>query len=421
MAKNPGELAGIGWRRWNGTAGAIVGLAASLALLACAPKPADVRIATLDELLQGGREQGLALESPFAVDPAIAAEVEQAVGRAGTPTDRMRRLTRYINQRGFNYEANRSLTANEAFTARQGDCMAYTNLYLGLARVLKVPAFFVHIDEARNYYERDGLNFVSSHMAVGCALQQYTVIVDFTEQKSEYALALYDAVDDATAAGLYYNNVAVDALLAGDVTSAEKLLAYLLKVLPHLKESRNNLAVILMRQGRFPEALSVLQDALARHPEYQPLYTNAAQAARGSGRADLAKQIEAQGEHFLRQDPFFVFNQGVALYQKKDYAGALAEFHKILSRQPKSPMLYAWIAKVQLSAGNIPEGIQAFEHAQSLAPFLPMLRALRGEYPALQVVLAPPAADSNPAPQADPADQLADPWHVPYVNPFWNP
>ncbi len=97
--------------------------------------------------------------------------------------------------------------------------MAYTNLYLGLARVLKVPAFFVHINEARNYYERDGLYFVSSHMAVGCAIQQYTVIVDFTEQKSEYALALYDAVDDATAAGLFYNNVAVDHLLAGDVAT----------------------------------------------------------------------------------------------------------------------------------------------------------------------------------------------------------
>ena len=162
-----------------------------------------------------------------------------------------------------------------------------------------------------------------------------------------------------------------------------------------------------MREGRFPEALSVLQEALARHPEYQPLYTNAAQAARGSGRADLARQLEAQGEQFLRRDPFFIFNQGVALYQSKDYAGALAEFHKILSRQPNSPMLHAWISKVELSAGHIPEGIQAFERAQSLAPFLPMLKALREEFPALQAVLAPP--HSSPALLAAPADSPQDP------------
>lgn len=415
-----GDLNGNG-RFFKFAAGGSAALVLLLGALACVPKPAGAKIATLEEFLQGGREQGLELENPFAVDPAVAAEVEQAVGAGGTPTDRMRRLTRYINDRGFEYEANISLTANKAFGARRGDCMAYTNLYLGLARVLKVPAFFVHINEARNYYERDGLNFVSSHMAVGCALQQYTVIVDFTEQKSEYALALYDAVDDATAAGLYYNNVAVDHLLAGDLASAERYLTYLLRALPHLKEAQNNLAVILMRQGRNSEALDVLQDALTRYPEYQPLYTNAVQAARGAEQMKLAKQLEAQSERFLRQDPFFIFNQGVALYQKKDYAGALAEFHKILSRQPKSPMLYAWIAKVELSAGHIPEGIQAFEHAQSLAPFLPMLKAMRGEYPALQVVLAPPAADSNPAPQANPANQLADPWHLPSVNPFWNP
>jgi tetratricopeptide (TPR) repeat protein len=353
---------------------------------------------TLEEFLKGGREQGLTLENPFAVEPAITAEVAAVVGDGGTPTDRMRRLTGYLNDRGFEYQANRSLTASEAFAARQGDCMAYTNLYLGLARNLRVPAFFVHISEARNYYEKDGLYFVSSHMAVGCALQQYTVIVDFTEQKSEYALALYDAVDDATAAGLFYNNVAVDHLLAGDMAYSERLLTYLLHALPHLKEAQNNLAVILMRQGRFPEALVVLQEALARHPEYQPLYTNAVQAARGSGQRELAEQLEAQGERFLRRDPFFIFNQGIALYEKKDFDGALAEFHKVLSHQPKSPMLFAWIARVELSAGRVREGAKAFENAQGLAPFLPMLKTLRREFPQLEAVPMPPDPDIPPAP-----------------------
>jgi tetratricopeptide (TPR) repeat protein len=339
------------------------------------------------------------------VDPTIASEVEAAVGSAGTPTDRMRRLTRYLNDRGFDYQANRSLTANEAFGARQGDCMAYTNLYLGLARNLRVPAFFVHISEARNYYEKDGMYFVSSHMAVGCALQQYTVIVDFTEQKSEYALALYDAVDDATAAGLFYNNVAVDHLLAGDLVYSERLLAYLLQTLPHLKEAQNNLAVILMRQGRFPEALVVLQDAITRHPEYQPLYTNAVQAARGSGQRELAEQLEAQGERFLKRDPFFIFNQGIALYERKDFDGARAEFHKVLAHQPKSPMLFAWIARVELSAGRVPDGVRSFERAQALAPFLPMLKALRGEFVDLQKVPLPPDPDSPTAPPKKPTGQ----------------
>ncbi len=68
-----------------------------------------------------------------------------------------------------------------------------------------------------------------------------------------------------------------------------------------------------MREGRFPEALSVLQEALARLPRVPaPLHQRRRRRPRARGRADLARQLEAQGEQFLRRDPFFIFNQGVA-------------------------------------------------------------------------------------------------------------
>jgi tetratricopeptide (TPR) repeat protein len=382
---------------------AAVGLLAVLMSLACAPAMDGPRLVSLNQLLQGAREEGLQMENPFSIDPAIAAEVEAKVGSGGTPTDRMRRLTYYLNERKFDYVANRSLTATEAFNSRSGDCMAYTNLYMALARSLRIPTFFVHISEAQNYFEREGLYFVSSHMAVGCQIQYFTVIVDFTEQKSEYSLAIYDAVDDATAAALFYNNVAVDHLMAGDVDYAEKLLRYLLKTLPHLKEAQNNLGVVLMRQGKFLEALAVLQEGLQSFPEYQPLYTNAIQAAKGSGNPDLAKQFATQGQSISQRDPFFIFNKGLDRFEAKDYAGALVEFQRVLSRQSTSPMLYAWIARARLSMGQNAEGIKAFEEAQRLAPFLPMLKVIRQEFPALSAVPLPKdpeVAQPDPAPQA---------------------
>ncbi len=389
--------------------GRILARAAAAVLIlsaACAPKADGPGLIPLDQLLKGAPAEGLKMENPFAIDPAIGAEVEAKVGSGGTPTDRMRRLTYYLNGRKFDYVANKSLTATEAFNSRSGDCMAYTNLYMALARSLRIPTFFVHISETQNYFERDGLYFVSSHMAVGCQIQYFTVIVDFTEQKSEYSLAIYDAVDDATAAALFYNNVAVDHLMAGEVDYAEKLLRYLLKSLPHLKEAQNNLGVVLMRQGRFEEALAVLQDALQKFPEYQPLYTNAVQAAKGSGRPDLAKQISGQGESIVKRDPFFIFNEGLALYQARDYPGALARFERVLPRQAASPMLHAWVARTLLTMGRDAEGIRAFEEAQRLAPFLPMLKALRQEFPALASV-PPPKDPEVTQPVAAPAPAKA--------------
>jgi|WetSurMetagenome_2_1015567.scaffolds.fasta_scaffold12189_4 tetratricopeptide (TPR) repeat protein len=376
-------------RPWAARLAASAGSILLVLCLACAPKADGPKPITLDQLLQGASGEGLQLENPFSIDPAIAAQVEQKVGSGGTATDRMRRLTFYLNERKFDYVANRSLTATEAFNSKRGDCMAYTNLYMALARSLRIPTFFVHISEVQNYYERDGLFFVSSHMAVGCQIQYFTVIVDFTEQKSEYTLALYNAVDDATAAALFYNNLAVDHLMSGDVEYAEKLLRYLIRSLPHLKEAKNNLGVVLMRQGRFREALVVLQEALEQSPEYKPLYTNAIQAARGAGDPALADQISRQGESIMKRDPFYVFNEGVERFHEKDYAGALVKFQRVLSREAQSPMLYAWIARTRLSIGQESEGIKAFEEAQKLAPYLPMLRSLRQEFPSLSAVPLP--------------------------------
>ena len=49
MTKGLGEVKGVrGWC-WKRTAEALVGLAAFLVVLACAPKPAGMKIATLDE------------------------------------------------------------------------------------------------------------------------------------------------------------------------------------------------------------------------------------------------------------------------------------------------------------------------------------------------------------------------------------
>jgi tetratricopeptide (TPR) repeat protein len=357
---------------------------------AAAEKAEASKVVSLQDLLDGGKRIGLSLENPFDITPEMADDVDREVAaKGGSTEDRLRRLTHFLNDLGyvhFQYVAGQSLTAIQAFEARRGDCMAYSNLFVGLARHLQIPVYFIHISETRNYSEREGLSFVSSHMAAGCTLQYYTVVVDLTGQGPEYSLSLYDATDDATAVGLFYNNEAVGYLLKGEVLRAEKLLGYLVAELPDLKEAYNNLGVVLLRQGRYAEALKVLQEAVARFPDYQPLYINVTQAAKGAGRPELALSLEKQGEKRLAQDPFFLFSQGLARFLAKDYLGAVPFFKQALARQPGSPVLYAWIARAYLAEGREREGKEAFARAQFWAPMLPFLKSLRLEYPVLKEV-----------------------------------
>jgi tetratricopeptide (TPR) repeat protein len=379
---------------------ALVAATSLLLLAGCAARRPQPDILDAETLIQEGRQRGLEMEIPFAISPQIQEEVEKNVGFGTTAVERLRRIVRYLNDKGyinFHYEPDMSLTATEAFDARRGDCMAYTNLYLGIARYLKVPVYFVHVSEARNYYVRDGLFFVSSHMAVGYGTGAagfgsgpYTVVIDFTQEASDWRLMLYQSIDDATAVGLYYNNVAVDRMMAGDLAGAEKLWEFLIEKLPELKEVYNNLGVLYLRQGDYEKAQVLLQNAIERFPYYQPLYTNAIQAARGSRNPELAKELEARGKKLLSRDPFYRFNQGVALFNGHRYPEAIEEFARALKSQPKNPYLHAWLARTYLSAGETARGIKAFEEAQSLSPNLHMLKSLREEFSVLGQVPEPP-------------------------------
>jgi Flp pilus assembly protein TadD len=163
-----------------------------------------------------------------------------------------------------------------------------------------------------------------------------------------------------------------------------------------MKELQNNLGVILMRQGRFEEALALLREAIERFPSYQPLYTNAVQAARGARRPDVAQAVLEQGRKIAQEDPFFLFNEGVNAFHEGDNVLAESRFRAAIKRQSNNPFLYAWLSRVLLASGKEEDGVEAFRKAQEMAPNHRLLRSLRDDYPVLATVR--PISPEAPAP-----------------------
>src|SRR6185369_1811037 len=183
-----------------------------------------------------------------------------------------------------------------------------------------LDAYFVHVREVQNYYERAGWFFVSSHVAVGFGSGPSAEVIDFSKEITDWKLALYRTISDDAALALYYNNVAVDHMVNGKPDDAEKLLRFWLKREPEVAELYNNLGVLLNRQKRYGEALPLLQEGIRRFPTYQPLLTNGLTAARGSNRPDLVTWFEQTGQGAEYEDPFFLFGQAMNFYHKDRYA-----------------------------------------------------------------------------------------------------
>jgi tetratricopeptide (TPR) repeat protein len=377
---------GVQWARRVAVL-ALSGLAA-----ACAPPAPAKAPATPAHLIDEGRSEGLVLEDPIAIDDEMRAAVEKAVGsNLGTNEDRMRYLLRYLNDYGyvnFQYTDGLTLTARQAFHERRGDCMAYTNLFLALARHLGIPAYFVHVSQVRNYYERAGWFFVSSHVAVATGRGPSALVIDFSREISDWWLSLYESIDDGAALALYYNNVAVDRMTSGKTAEAEHLFRFFLDREPSVPELYNNLGVLLNRSKRHVEALSLLESGIQRFPTYEPFFTNALSAARGARRPEIVAELEAHTRSIEETDPYFLVAKGLSFYQEERYQLAARELERARSMKPDSPVILAWLTRAYLSAGRRQEGVAAFRQVRAMAPPGSLLQDLQKQFPELREVRA---------------------------------
>jgi Flp pilus assembly protein TadD len=330
-------------------------------------------------LLAQVRSAGFTVEDPVELDAQAQAEVRAAIGFEGAPRERLRRLTRWLTDRGgldFQSASNTTFSASKAFRARAGDCMAFANLYAGAARVLGVETFFVHVSEAPTYFERDGAFFFSSHIAVGIQDGSTMSVIDLANVQSDWKLALYRPISDRAALALYLSNLAVEQMLGGDADGAARLLALLLEAERDLPELYSNLGVALMRSGHHAQAYEVLHRGVERFPSYRPLYTNGVQAARSAGLLAEADVLEERGSQVASTDPYFLFGQGLSLYQHANYRDAAIKFERAASSQPKNVVIQAWRARAYFSAGEEHAALEALEQLREIAPDHPLVQEL---------------------------------------------
>ncbi len=359
----------------------VLSLAAGNLGCSLTPPPRSAR-----EIVRAGIDEGLVMQDPFKLDPEIKAHVEEVVGLRGDAVERMHRLRDFMSgahELAFQYKPA-TYNANEAYRARGGDCMAYTLLFVALARDLGLPVHVVHVTQVKNYYERGGWFFVSSHVAVGFFSGANATVIDLSKEVKQYDLAIYEAIDDSAATALFYNNVAVDHLMQGDLKGADQMLTFLHRREPAVVELTNNLGVLLNREHRYAESLALLNEGIARDPAYEPYYTNAIHAARQAGLPAVVADLEARGQRVAETDPFFLFARGMTAFEHDQFSVAARELERAADAKPDSPVILGWLTRAYMAEGDRENGRRAYDRARRIAPRDPLVRDLFDRYPELR-------------------------------------
>ncbi|MBK8258734.1 MAG: hypothetical protein IPK82_39520 [Polyangiaceae bacterium] len=360
-------LASLAWAKRALAFGALI--AGTALSLGCVRTETPVTTGP-SQILAGVSAQGLDLPDPLLISQGAIDEVNAKLASISNPNEKLRALRDLLYtkaERPFVYAPHLTLTADTAWRERRGDCLAFSMMFLALARHASLPVYFVHVRDAESYYERGGELFVSSHVAVGIGVGPNAHIYDFKKEFTDWRLSIYQRVDDETARAFYFNNVAVDFMTNHRFDDAKKLFEVLATRAPAVSEPLNNYGVLLLRQDKNEQALSVLRRGIEKFPNQKPLYINAILAAARLGKADEVARLESDQQRVLRNDPVYLFGRGMRFLSRRAYTAAVDDLSRARDSLPDSAVVLAALGRAQVAAGELDEGQRTLEEARAKA------------------------------------------------------
>jgi tetratricopeptide (TPR) repeat protein len=163
---------------------------------------------------------------------------------------------------------------------------------------------------------------------------------------------------------------AAQALLANDLSAAERILRPYLHADPFDVAAIRMLAEVAGRIGRYADAEKLLRRALELAPDFTAARANLATALYRQNRA--AEALDALAT-LLDQEPDNASGQNLkaaALSRVGAYEEAIALYADVLAKHPDQPKVWMSYGHVLKTAGRTGEGIAAYRRALGLVPTL---------------------------------------------------
>jgi len=343
----------------------MVGAAMELAAWATAPGGN----LTVEEWTEAVRQRGVdpaTVENPLEFNDEMQA-FARAAGKGVGVHERLENLQRELflkYETPFGYDPHGTLTAREAFATRRGNCVAFTNLFIAMARSMGIrvqPALV----ERRGEVERDGdLMVVNNHVVAIYRHSEGTTLFDFFRTRRE-ELGYVKPIDDLWSAAIYLNNLGVRALRDGDAEAAIPTLEKALRLAPRYAAIYGNLGVALRRRGDDDAALDSYILGMHIEPRNDALRNNAhALLVKRAGQAESEPTSDPAGSPRTES-----WNHRARRELAQGRIGrALRLFRRVHRADPDRSEPLISIARCELIRGRLPAARRALGRALAVQP-----------------------------------------------------
>lgn len=379
----------------------VIGVAVlfSLSLSGCATQPRLIDGAPQHDpsLLTGERVFGAPVplsEAPLLPirepSEAMLAYVDEVIPDSPSHVRRFRALFEALTRDGYFdavYTANRTLTAGETFEAKGGNCLAYTNMFVALARAAGLSAHYQIVDTPATWDADAGFLIRYTHINVlveGVRIDRNPgrdVIVDFNDIHPEPDYPR-EIVEDNYAESLFYANRSVQLLRQERFRESFAYLRRALDIDPDNVDLWINLGAFYARVADFNSAIEAYDVALTLDPRNKAAYSGLSRSHTGLGNHELAAEYEQRVRNYRERNPYYHYALAQAAFQKHDYAGSLDYINSAIGLRRDTARFHLLKGMVEERLGHPDAARESYRQAQRYGlerrVKLDLLRSLAG-------------------------------------------
>jgi tetratricopeptide (TPR) repeat protein len=274
-------------------------------------------------------------------------------------------LTEALEQHGmFSREfAEVTRTAKATFHDRQGNCLSFTMLFVGLARAAGLTANYQSV-QVQPTWANDGQVVIASHVnaVVRTAFGEETV-VDFNI-RAPSGDQVSRRISDTYALGLFYTNLGAEALLRGEYSASLAYLREAARVYPKIAGLWVNLGVLYSRHRRYEHAEAAYLRALEIDDDERSALANLVVVYDALGEPELAEVYRERVRGYRERNPYYHYSIAARAYERRDFEEALAALRKAVRLKPDEHQFYTLRGQAFAAIGKPRDAEQSFERAR---------------------------------------------------------
>lgn len=293
------------------------------------------------------------------------------------------RLKNYLldHLEGFEYLGD-TLSASDALTRREGNCMSLAALTLALAEAVDLDIDFQMVN-APPVFDRDERTLISSNHVRSrvykvepesrMTIVRGHVLIDYFPDRD--GVGGRSVTSDEFVA-MMYRNLAAEAMLDDRIDLAFALNERALAHYPDQPDALNLMAVLHRRVGDPDTAERYYHYISAVHGDRVDALNNLASLLRGQGRSEEAARLDSRIARLPDPNPFQWLELGQRFEQRGALERALRAYDQALERAPYLHEAHWRKSLVYWQLGRHHQSLEALREAKSLAH----RSATRGSY-----------------------------------------